>query len=165
MRPLQHAPGQSEIQPTGLDTLDEVAAAFGASLDPHLRMLAGKAAEHFRQPSLGEILWQAEPHPALEIGTAHSRYRLVVQLEQSARIAQHRFAHIRRHQPAPLLAQQLLAGLRFKPCHLLADRRCRTSDTVCRLGEAPEFDPEHEASQGIDVQVHPHRHRPALPKG
>jgi hypothetical protein len=59
------APGQGEVEVAAFHALCQCRTAIDAGLYPHLRVRPGKTAEQSRKPRFGEILRQADPHPAL----------------------------------------------------------------------------------------------------
>ena len=136
-----------------IDPVDQRGVAFDPRLDPDLGMGAGEAAERLRQQRLAEILLQPDPHPALELDAARRGDRLVVELDQAARVGEQRLAGRRQRQAAARLAQDRRARLPFELLELGADRRGRAAEPVGRLGETAELDPDDEAAQGVEVEV------------
>ena len=55
-------------------------------------MSTGELAKHFRKNGFAEILLQAEPHPALKLGSVDRRGSFIVEIEQTACIGKHGFA-------------------------------------------------------------------------
>src|SRR6185295_14989311 len=103
-------PRQRQIELAAADRLNERHTAVDAHLDLDARMRAPEMAEHLRQPGLGKIPQHAKAHLAGERRLLERRHRLIVELEQAARIAEHDLAFGRERETAPLFAQQRLAG-------------------------------------------------------
>ena len=69
-----------------------------------------------------------------------------------ARQAQHDLAGGRQRQPAAILAQQHLPGLRLEFAQLQAERRLRSAQALGRRGKAAEVVPGHEGAQDVEIQ-------------
>jgi hypothetical protein len=146
-------PRQRQIEIPVADRVDERHAA----VDPHLhldaRMRAPEMAEHLWQPGLGKILQHAESHLARERGLLERGHRLIVELEQPARVAEHDLAFGREREATPLFSQKCLAGRFLELAELQADRRLRSAEPAGGLGIAAEVEAGHEGAQDIQIEV------------
>ena len=84
-------PRQRQIQLAFQHPVDQLGIAGDARLDAHLRIGAREAAQYLRQKRLAEILLQPQPHRALQIQPAHRGGGFVIELQQTARVAEQGF--------------------------------------------------------------------------
>src|SRR4029077_7936789 len=87
--------------------------------------------------------------------TRYGGDRLVVELEDTARIGEDDLARLGQREAAALLAKQRLADALFELVDLLADRRLRSSDVVGRAVEAPKLGRRDHSSKDVDIEIDP----------
>ena len=96
--------GQRQIELAIPHLFDQLRVAPDPCLDADLRVRAGEAAQHLGEQMFAEVLLHAKPNGARQVGAAQRRHRLVVQIEQAARIGQQGLARRRELHAAPGLA-------------------------------------------------------------
>src|SRR5207245_6002792 len=127
-------------------------AAPDPSLDPNFRMGAGEAAEHFGQNGFAEILLQAKPYPAFQLDIADGGGRLVIELDQAPRIAEHRLAGFGERQATPRLAQDRYMRLLLELLQLRADGRGRAAEPFGCFGETAQLHACDESPQDVEIE-------------
>lgn len=105
----QHGLGQNQIQPPFLILLDERGAQPEADLQLQFGMLVAYRLEDAFQKGLRELRLRADPDPGVGRRIGNLSHRLVVQLQNSARIAKKHPPLLRRQGNLAVPQQQGMA--------------------------------------------------------
>ncbi len=122
--------------------------------DFDFRMGCGKARENVGQETCAEIIGCAETHPTFHRRHQKARYRLLIDPQHLARIAEQRLAiRCQRHRAA-FAREQRPAELLLQTLHLHADRRRCAQHSGRRRCETSGVGDGDERPHQIDVEKH-----------
>ena len=110
-----------QIEPAFFQALEQHGVPVDADLDADQRMSPLELSQRRRQPGLGKIARQTEPHDAFKTGAAQRRDRFVIERQHPPCVFEKQFTGLGQHQAATLFAKQALSDLVFQLAHLLAE--------------------------------------------